>query len=109
QEAVALGVVEVRPLPPLPLAVEADRLQQTYELRVDRASVQLELLAAVLLDQLADAERRHAAESTAAAPGAARGCPLPAVERGPRAPSVRCDGDARRQTSAGSCSSSSAP
>src|SRR6185437_10845014 len=48
-----VGVVEVRALGPRPAAVEADRLQQADELRVDGPGVELELLALALVEQLA--------------------------------------------------------
>ena len=69
EEAVPVGVVEVGALAARPVPIEADRLQHAHERRVDRAGVQLELAPAVPLDQLTDAERRHARESTAAASG----------------------------------------
>src|SRR2546423_3663096 len=49
----AVRVVEIRTLRPLPASVEADRPEQTHELRVDRPRVEVELLAPVLVEQLA--------------------------------------------------------
>ena len=57
--AVPLGVVEVRTLGACPAAVEADRAQHPHELRVDDARVELQLVARMPLEQLADAEVAH--------------------------------------------------
>src|SRR4029453_5331405 len=51
--APAVGVVEISALGPRPTAVESDRPQQAHELRVDRPRVEVELLAPMLVEQLA--------------------------------------------------------
>ena len=56
--AVAVGVVQMGAFGARPAAVEADRAQHPHELRVDRASVEVELVARVALEQLAHAEAR---------------------------------------------------
>ncbi len=61
--AVAVGVEEVRALGARPRAVEADRLEDARELRVDRARPEVEILAAAGLEQLRDAELAIAIDS----------------------------------------------
>ena len=58
--AVPVGVVEMGTLGARPAAVEADRPQHAHELRVDDPRVELQLLARMPLQQLGDAEARHA-------------------------------------------------
>src|SRR6185503_10024764 len=57
QISVAFRVVEVLALRAGPDAIEADRLQHTHELRVDRPCVERVLLARTRLDQFADHRR----------------------------------------------------
>ena len=57
--AVAVGVEEVRALGARPRAVEADRLEDAGELRVDRARPEVEILTAAGLEQLREAELGH--------------------------------------------------
>ena len=55
----AAGVPEVRALRARPLAVEADRLQDARELRVDRASPEVDVGAIARREQLGEAEAGH--------------------------------------------------